>query len=214
AESKALIAAFGIQTPRELIARDADAAVAAAAEIGGAVVLKVLAADVPHKTEAGGVALNLRTPSEVRLAYARIMASVREYKPDAAIEGVLVGEHVSAVVEMIAGVTVDPHFGPVVVAGLGGVLVEVIKDVAMRLPPFDKAEALGMLDELRGRSVLNGVRGRPAADVDALADALVRLGDMAVAMQDRLVELDLNPLFVLPAGQGVRAADALVVLKA
>lgn len=213
AESKALLAAYGIPVTRDLMAADAGAALKAAVELGAPVVLKVLAADVPHKTEAGGVALNLRTPDEVRAAYDRILANVRRYKPDAAIAGVLVAEQVSGAAELIAGVTVDPQFGPVVVAGLGGVFVEVLKDAAMRLPPFDHAEALAMLEELRGRAVLNGVRGRPPADVDALAHTLVNLGRLALDWQDHLAELDINPLFVLPAGQGVKAADALVVLK-
>jgi acyl-CoA synthetase (NDP forming) len=212
-EAKALLRAHGIATPREEVALTPDDAVHQAEAIGYPVVLKVLAADVPHKTEAGGVALNLRTPDEVRAAFERIVVSVRSYKPDAAIEGIVVAAQVSGAVEMMAGVTVDPQFGPVVVTGLGGIFVEVLNDVAMRLPPFDEVEALAMLDQLRGRPVLDGVRGRPPADVAALAQALVRLGNLALEQRDHLLELDVNPLFVLPAGQGIRAADALVVVR-
>jgi acetate---CoA ligase (ADP-forming) len=116
-------------------------------------------------------------------------------------------------IELIAGITTDPLFGPVVVAGLGGIFVEVLQDLAMRLPPFDRDDARAMVDELRGAAILRGARGRPPADVDALTETLVRLGTLAVERRADLLELDINPLFVRPAGQGVRAADALVVLN-
>ena len=214
AASKALLREYGLPMVREVIANDADAAARAASNLGYPVVLKILATDLPHKTEAGGVALYLRSAEEVRAAYDRVIASTLAFKPDAAILGVLVAEQVEGAVEMIAGITSDPVFGPVVVCGLGGIYVEVLHDVAMRLPPFDRAEARAMIAELRGTAVLSGVRGRPPADVDALADTLVRLSDLALKLADRLIEVDVNPLFVLPAGRGVKAADALVVLKA
>lgn len=219
-QSKALLRAFGIPTAREVAAPDAEAAVRAAAELGGPVVLKVLSPDLPHKTEAGAVALNLRTPVEVREAYDRIMAAALAYRPGARIGGVLVAEQITGAVEMLAGISVDPQFGPAVVVGMGGVLVEVLNDAAIRLPPFDKAEAMAMVEELRGRRVLAGVRGRPPADIEALADTLVKLGHLALALTGsgsgapRLRELDINPLFVLPEGCGVRAADALAVFEA
>ena len=213
ADSKVLLRAHGIPTVREIFARDAESAVRAAADIGYPVVLKILAADLPHKTEAGGVALNLRSSEDVRAAYDRVNASVRAYETDAAIRGVLVAEQVEGAIEMIAGISSDPVYGPVVVCGLGGIFVEVLADVAMRLPPFDLAEARVMIGELRGASILKGVRGRPPADVDALAETLVRIGNLALVLADRLVEVDVNPLFVLPGGQGVKAADALVVVR-
>jgi acyl-CoA synthetase (NDP forming) len=213
ARSKALLAAYGIPTPREITARSSEEAVQAAETIGGTVVLKVLSPDLPHKTEAGGVALNLTTPDEVRSAYFRILDAARAYKPDARIEGVLVAEQVTGAVEMFAGIAVDPHFGPVVVTGLGGIFVEVFRDVAMRLPPFDRGEALAMLGELKGIAILQGARGGAPADVEALADVLVSLGRMALDLKDRLKELDLNPLLVLPAGRGVKAVDALAAFQ-
>jgi acyl-CoA synthetase (NDP forming) len=212
AESKNLLRGYGISAPRETLAADAAGAVRAADELGYPVVLKVVAANVPHKTEAGGVALGLRSAGEVSAAYERIVTAVRRYQPAAEIAGVLVAEQVSGV-ELIAGITTDPLFGPVVVAGLGGIFVEVLQDVAMRLPPFDHDDAQAMVDELRGAAILRGARGRPPADVDALAETLVRLGTLAVERRADLIELDINPLFVLPTGQGVRAADALVVLN-
>ena len=213
AEAKALLRAHGIPTTREIVATDATSAVRAADAIGYPVVLKILAADVPHKTEAGGVALHLASPEDVRAAYDRVVAAVRRYKPDVAIEGVLIAEQVVGAVECLAGVSVDPLFGPVIVAGLGGSFVEILNDVALRLPPFDQNEALAMLGELRGRKILDGARGQPPADVDALARTLVCLGNLAVELRDRIAEVDVNPLFVLPAGQGVKAADALVVTR-
>lgn len=213
AEAKALLRVYGIPTTREAVAVDAESAVRAATSIGYPVVLKVLAADVPHKTEAGGVILGLQSPEAVRNAYHQIVASVRAYKPDVNITGVLVAEQIEGARELFAGIIVDPLFGPVVATGLGGIFIEILKDVAMALPPLDTVDALALLGELRGRAVLGGARGLPAADVDAVAEALVRLGHLAVDLKDRIAELDINPLFVLPAGKGVRAADALVVLK-
>ncbi len=211
-ESKTLLRSIGIATPREEVAADAASAERAADRIGYPVVLKVLAANVPHKTEAGGVALNLGSAAEVRAGYDRILTAVRRHTPDAAIDGVIVAEQVRGI-ELIAGVTIDPLFGPVVIVGLGGIFVEVLQDVAMRLPPFDHADARAMLAELRSAPILQGARGQPPADSRALADTLVRLGDFAVERRASLVAVDVNPLFVLPEGQGVRAADALVVLN-
>lgn len=214
AESKTLLKAYGITTPREAVAADAEAAVRAAADIGYPVVLKILAANVPHKTEAGGVMLNLGSPEAVRTAYDQIVTSVRKYKPDANIAGVLVAEQVQGAHELLAGIKVDPAFGPVVVAGLGGIYSEILKDIATALPPRNRDDALALLGELRGRAILDSTGGFPAADVDSVAETLIRLGHLAVDLQDRISELDINPLLVLPAGKGVRAADALVVLKA
>ena len=212
-ESKALLRSFGISTTEDVVARDVDEAVDAAERLGYPVVLKVLAADVPHKTDAGGVVLDLKSADEVRLAYSRVLTSVRQHAPEARIEGVLVSEQVHGAVEMLMGISQDALFGSTVVVGLGGIFVETLGDVAIRLPPINEADARSMLDELRGRAILDGTRGRAPADIDALVKALTRLGDLALAEQGRLVALDVNPLFVLPWGQGVKAADALVVVR-
>lgn len=211
-ESKTLLRDFGILTAPERVAGSVDEAVAAAADIGYPVVLKVVSPDLPHKTDAGAVVLDLRSPGAVREAYWRILEAARRYRPDARIEGVLVAEQIEGAVEMILGVSVDPLFGPVVLLGLGGILAEVIQDVSLALPPIAPSVAEEMLASLKGRAVLDGLRGRPAADVTALVDALVRVGDLSVELSDRLVALDVNPLLVLPRGQGVRAADALLVM--
>ncbi len=210
-DSKALIRAFGVPTTREEIAGDAEAAVAAAERIGYPVALKVNSADILHKTEAGGIRLGLRDAAAVRTAFAEVVANARAYDADARIDGAVVQEMVSGGVETIVGVSYDAQLGPTLLFGTGGVMVEVYNDVALRLCPITRGDALEMIDEVKGARLLRGYRGAPAADVDALADVLVGVSQMAAQLEGSLGELDINPLMVLPEGQGVKAADALVV---
>lgn len=212
AQSTQLVAAWGIPVSRQLAVANAEAAVAAADQIGYPVVMKVDSADIPHKTEAGGVKLNLGNAEQVRIAFAAIMEGAKAYAPQAVIAGVLVQEMVQEGVEMIAGISYDAQLGPTLLVGSGGVMVEVHKDVTLRRCPVSAGEAREMLGELRGSRLLEGFRGKPAADVDALVDALVRISEMAVHLQGHIAELDLNPLLVLPKGQGVKAVDALATL--
>jgi acyl-CoA synthetase (NDP forming) len=210
-ESKAVLAAYGFRVTREQLAKTAQEAVAAAAAMGGPVALKIASADIPHKTEAGGVRLGLQGAEAVSQAHADILAAVRRYKPDARIDGVLVQEMAPPGVEMMLGVSRDAVFGPVVVAGLGGIHVEVLRDLAHRIPPVTREEAGRMLCDLRGRRILDGVRGMAPRDVDALAGAIERLSWFAADFRDELVELDVNPLVVLGQGQGCVIVDALIV---
>ena len=210
-DSKALIRAFGVPTTREEIAGDAEAAVAAAERIGYPVALKVNSADILHKTEAGAIRLGLADADAVRRAFAEVTANARGYDANASIDGALVQEMVSGGVETIVGVSYDQQLGPVLLFGTGGVMVEVYNDVALRLCPITRDDALEMIDEVKGARLLRGFRGAPAADVDALADVLVSVSQMAAQLEGSLGELDINPLMVLPEGQGVKAADALVV---
>ncbi len=210
-DSKALIRAFGVPTTREEIAGDAEAAVAAAERIGYPVALKVNSADILHKTEAGGIRLGLRDAAAVRTAFAEVVANARAYDADAGIDGAVVQEMVSGGVETIVGVSYDAQLGPILLFGTGGVMVEVYNDVALRLCPITRDDALEMIDEVKGARLLRGFRGAPAADVGALADVLVSVSQMAAQVEGSLGELDINPLMVLPAGLGVKAADALVV---
>ena len=212
-EAKRLLAEYGIHGPEERLAADAEAAAAAAAEVGFPVVLKVQSPDIAHRSDVGGVRLGLRSADEVRSAWDEVLAAVRAHRPDARVDGLLVARQVEPVVELIAGVTVDDLFGPVVVAGAGGILVEVLRDVVLRLPPVDEEEARAMLEELRVAPLLHGARGRPRADVGAVAGVLARLGELALDLGPRLRELDVNPLLALPEGQGALAADALMVLE-
>ena len=192
---------------------DADAAVAAADRIGYPVALKVNSADILHKTEAGAIRLNLADAAQVSAAFADITAAARRYNPDARIDGVTVQEMVAGGVETIVGVSYDAQLGPVLLFGAGGVMVEVYNDVTLRLCPITRADALEMIDEVKGARLLRGFRGAPPADIDALADALTLVSQMAVQLEGSLSELDINPLLALPAGRGVKAVDALAIIR-
>jgi len=208
--AKQVLAAYGIPVTQEVLAGSADAAASAAARIGFPVALKIQSPDVPHKTEAGGVRLRLADEAAVRAAYDEIIASVLAHAPQATIEGVLVQEMVDGGVEVILGVHNDPTFGPAVMFGLGGIFTEVLRDVSFRLAPVHRSVALEMIREVKGHPLLAGARGRPPADVDALADAICRLSALALDLADGVGEIDVNPLFVFAQGRGVKAADALV----
>ena len=212
-ESKQLIAAWGVPTSLEVVAKDAEGAVKAAEKIGYPVVLKSDSSDIPHKTEAGVVRLNLRNADEVRAAHAAILSNAKQHAPKATLNGVLVQEMVSGGVEVIVGVSYDAQLGPTLLFGTGGVMVEVYQDVAMRHCPITPTEAHDMIAEVKGAKLLQGFRGKPACDIDALADVLVKVSHLAVNLNGALAELDINPLLVLPKGQGVKAVDALVALK-
>jgi acetyltransferase len=210
--SKQVLAACGIRVTRERVATSADEAAAVADELGYPVALKVESADIPHKTEAGGVALDLRDAAEVRADFDRTMRTVRSRLPSMRIDGVLVQEMVSDGVEVLVGMTRDPLFGPTVLLGMGGVLAEVLHDTTLRIAPLDREDAEEMTRELGGAALLAGARGRPAADVRAFVDTLLRVSRLAEEAEG-LQELDVNPLMVLAVGRGVVAADALVVLR-
>jgi acetyltransferase len=208
AQSKKLLACYGLPVTAEGVAGSADEAVALAR---GTVALKIQSPDIPHKTEAKAIRLGVSGADAVRKAYAEVLAAAQAYKPGARIEGVLVQEMVGEGHEILVGLSRDPTFGPVLTAGLGGIYVEIFKDVAFRLPPVSSDDAAGMIDGLRCAAILKGARGGQAGDVAALADCLARVSWLAVDLQDRIDELDINPLRVLP--RGARVVDALVVLK-
>jgi acetyl-CoA synthetase (ADP-forming) len=207
--ARRLIEAAGIPTTRWRQAATAEEAVAAAREIGGAVALKAVSAQIVHKSDMGAVQLNVRGDEAVRAACEAIAAAARAAGVPV-LDGYLVTEMWKADAELILGIQHDPDFGPMVMVGAGGVLVELMKDVQLAPAPLSHATARAMLDALKSRALLTGFRGRPPADLDAIADALVRLGALAVASQGRLRELDINPLFV--AGDRIVAADARATL--
>ncbi len=173
--------------------------------------LKVDSPDVSHRSDVGAVRVGLNDAEAVRQAFDEVVAATRTAAPDARIAGVLVQSQVSGVAEVFVGVSQDPQVGPVLLWGLGGVFVEVLQDVAMRPVPLGAADFEEMLAELRGRPLLFGARGRPAADVDAVRRAVLGVSALAADLGPLLAELDLNPLIVLPNGQGARVVDALVV---
>ncbi|MFF6774089.1 acetate--CoA ligase family protein [Streptomyces sp. NPDC012637] len=209
--AKQLLRAYGIRVPREQLVTSAAAAVRAAGLVGYPVVMKASGAQLAHKTELGLVKVGLTSASQIRDAYRELTDIARYEGID--LDGVLVCQMVGRGVEMVVGVTHDSLFGPTVTVGLGGVLVEVLNDAAVRVPPFGEREARDMLGELRGRALLDGVRGAPPADVDALVEVVLRVQRMALELDGELAELDINPLMVLPRGQGAVALDALAVCR-
>ncbi|MCU1459133.1 MAG: CoA-binding domain protein [Actinomycetia bacterium] len=213
-ESKAVLRAYGIPTVEERVATTATEAVTAAQALGLPVVMKILSADIAHKSDLGLVEIGVATTERVRAIYDRLLADAQRFAPDAEIDGVLVQPMITgAVAEVILGLSHQAPFGPTITYGLGGVLTEVYKDVAFAVPPFSEADARAMVDSTKSAAILRGVRGRPAGDIDALIAAIMRLQRLAVEIGDEISELDINPLLVLPARQGVLAVDALVVAR-
>ncbi|MYT72102.1 MULTISPECIES: acetate--CoA ligase family protein [unclassified Streptomyces] len=209
--AKQLLRAYGIRVPREQLVTSAAAAVRAASQVGYPVVMKASAPQLAHKSELGLVKVGLTSASQVRDVYRELTDIARYEGID--LDGVLVCQMVERGVEMVVGVTHDELFGPTVTVGLGGVLVEVLRDTAVRVPPFGEDQARALLDELRGRALLDGVRGAPPADIDALVEVVLRVQRMALELGSDLAELDINPLMVLPRGQGAVALDALAVCR-
>jgi acetyl coenzyme A synthetase (ADP forming)-like protein len=208
-DALALLAAYGIAVAKGELARTAEEAVGMAAKMGFPVVLKIVAPAIVHKTEVGGVQVNLGDAAEVRRAFERIVSAARAALPDAEITGVLVQPMVDHGREMIVGMVRDPTFGPLLMFGLGGILVEVLRDVSFRIAPIGREDARRMLGEIRGTKLLDAVRGSPPADRAALTDVLLRVSRLVVDFPE-IAELDVNPLMAMPAG--AVAADARVML--
>ncbi len=209
--AKQLLRAYGIRVPREQLVTSAAAAVRAAGLVGYPVVMKASGPQLAHKTELGLVKIGLTSASQIRDAY-RELTDIARYE-NVPLDGILVCQMVERGVEMVVGVTQDELFGPTVTVGLGGVLVEVLHDASVRVPPFGEDQARAMLAELRGRVLLDGVRGAPPADTDALVEVVLRVQRMALELGGVLSELDINPLMVLPRGQGAVALDALAICR-
>ncbi len=210
-EAKALLAEAGVPAAPEHLATSASDAAKAAAKIGFPVVMKIVSAEIVHKSDIGGVVLGVGSEDAACAAYDQIIANAAKAHPDAGIDGVLVAKMVSGGVEVILGVQRDPVFGPVVMFGLGGIFTEVMKDVTFRLAPFGEAEAMEMIRSIKGFPLLDGARGAAKCDQAALAKALSRLSVFADANRDTVSSIDLNPVVVLPEGDGVMALDAVVL---
>jgi len=205
-----LLQAYGITEAPTVLVRSVGEAVAEAEKLGYPCVLKIASANIPHKTEVGALRLGLKGREEVETAYREMIANVRTGKPEAEIEGVLVQKQLTGV-ECLLGISRDPQLGPTLVLGLGGVFVEILADVAIRIPPISAGEARRALDNLKGATVFSGARGAPPADVEAFAEMAARLSWLAHDLGDQIAELDLNPVIVLPKGEGAFTVDALVV---
>ena len=210
-EGKQILAACGIPTTREGLAAAAEDAVTLARQIGYPVALKVQSPQILHKTEANGIRLGLKTDEEVLAAYDEILKSVKQHRPEASIRGILVQEMIADGVEVIIGTTEDPVFGPVVMFGLGGIFVEALRDVSFRVAPFSRRDAEEMIREIKGYRVLQGVRGKPPVDIDAIVDCLLKVSRLVTDFGNEIREIDINPLVVLP--KGAHAVDALIVKR-
>jgi len=209
-ESKDILEEAGIPTARARLATTADEAVAAAREVGFPVALKIASPDITHKSDVGGVKLNLTTPDEVKAAFDEIIAAAKRAQPDAKIDGVSVQKMARPGIEVIMGMSQDAQFGPVLMFGLGGILVEVLKDVSFRLVPITPRDARQMVQEIKGRPLLEGYRGQEPADVEALEKLLLRLSDF-IEKHPEIAELDLNPIFAYK--DGAVAVDARIILS-
>jgi len=208
-EAKQVLAAYGVPVVEEQLTVSAADAASAAQRLGFPVVLKVESPDIPHKTEAGVIRLNQKSPEEVAAAYEAVMANARKAAPQAVLNGVLVQPMVPAGAEIMVGARIDAQFGPLIVVGLGGIFVELLKDTALELAPVTLPEARAMLGRLKGQAMLRGFRGSEPVDLEALADVIVRLSEFADDQRERVAELDVNPLIC--AGKRVIAVDALIV---
>jgi acetate---CoA ligase (ADP-forming) len=212
--TKMVLAAYGLPVTHERLAQTAAEAARIASEMQCAVALKIESPDIPHKTEAGAIRLDVSGARHVRAAFDEVIAAAREHRAEARIDGVLVQEMVGSGLEMMLGVTHDPVFGPVIAVGMGGIHVEILRDVTHRIAPISRADIEDMLGELNARRLLEGVRGAAPRDVAALADAIERLSWLAYDLREDIAELDVNPLMVMQQGAGVRVVDALIVRKA
>jgi acetate---CoA ligase (ADP-forming) len=209
--SKIILQTYGIPVTRETLTNDVDEALRAAADIGYPVALKIMSPDILHKTEAGGVVLNIADPAGVEKAYNEIIEKALLYNPEAVVEGVLVQEMLNPGLEVIIGIKKDPIFGPAVVVGLGGIFVEVLRDSATRIAPLREVDARSMINELKGKALFEGVRGQLPRDVDTLISILMKVSRLAVELEGSIEEMDINPLVLFE--KGAVAADALIVPK-
>jgi acetyltransferase len=211
-EARQIMTAYGLPIPKSDLAETPENAIELARKIGYPVVLKIASPDILHKTDVGGVKVGLRNAEEVRDAFELIVYRAQRYVPDAQILGCLVQEMVPSGTEVLVGMNRDPQFGPLVTFGLGGIYVETLKDVTFRVAPFSIQDAHAMLAEIRASALLDGVRGQPPADKDAIVDTLLRTSQLVQDFPE-IVELDINPLMVYPQGEGAIAIDMRLVLS-
>jgi acyl-CoA synthetase (NDP forming) len=212
-DSKSLLREAGVAVPEEVLVTEKPALEAAVARAGFPQVMKIQSHDIPHKSEVGGVRINIATRDEALAAYDALLESVRRHRPDAAIQGVLVSPMARAGVEIIIGTMLDETFGAMIMVGFGGITAELFKDVIYRPAPVSTVEAAAMLGGLKAAPLLNGFRGAPKADVPALAHLIAQISQLSAGLKDDIAEIEINPVLVHPAGEGVTVVDALVVRK-
>lgn len=209
-QSKKLLSHYGIPIPKGDLAHSVEEAINIAQTLGYPVALKVSSPQILHKTEARGIALRIPDKDHLVEAYRRIMNNAKAYDPSAEIEGVLVEEMAQEGTEIIIGLSKDPQFGPTIMFGLGGIFVEILKDVSFRVPPVTETDARQMIEEIKGAKILKGFRGKPESDWDAMIDTLMKVSTLSLELREVIAELDINPLIVYEQGKGIKALDALV----
>ncbi len=206
-ETKKLLLKYGIPVTKESIANSPDEAFAIASQIGTPVAMKISSPDISHKSDVGGVVLNVSAP-EARSTYDRIISQIKKVAPLAKIEGIVVQQMVPQGHELIVGLKKDAQFGHALMFGLGGIFVEVYRDVSFRVVPIEKSEALDMISQIRGYPILKGIRGRKPANIEAIANVLVSVSQMAE--KENIIELDINPLIVNETGTIAVDARAMI----
>ncbi|WP_342514780.1 acetate--CoA ligase family protein [Sporosarcina sp. FSL K6-1522] len=211
AEASEVLALYDIPTTQRMVATTAQEAVQHANSMGYPVALKIDSPDIPHKTEANAIKLNVKNDQEVMDAFDEIDRNARAYDANAVINGVSIQEMLPAGVEVIVGVTNDPGFGPVIMFGLGGIFVEVFRDISFRVAPLTRDDALEMIEEIKGYAILKGARGKAAVDIEAIVDVLLKVSALVTDHGDHIDELDINPLIVYE--DGIKAADAMLVVR-
>jgi acetyl-CoA synthetase (ADP-forming) len=209
-EAKTICREYGIPVTNFKVAKNEMEAVQFAEEIGFPLVLKIVSPDIIHKFDVGGVILNLNSETEVRTAYNGILENVKKHKPNARIAGVFVQEMAPQSTEVIVGATKDPQFGPALMFGLGGIFVEVLKDVTFRIAPISESDAREMITELKAYPILKGYRGQPPADVESIVNILLNTSRLVMEHQE-IKELDLNPIMVYE--KGAKTVDARIILE-
>jgi len=209
-EAKSICAEYGIPVTKFNLAENGQEAAAQASQIGFPVVLKIVSPDIIHKSDAGGVLVNVKTPAEVEDGFRKILENVKKYKSDAKIVGVLVQEMAQQSTEVIVGAVKDPQFGQTVMFGLGGIFVELLKDVSFRVAPITAQDAKEMITQLKAYPLLNGYRNTPPADIDALASILCAVSRLIMDYPE-IKELDLNPVMAYP--KGAKTVDARIILE-
>jgi len=212
-EAKQVFAAYGLPVTSTELAKNEDEAVAMARKIGFPIVMKIVSPDILHKSDAGGVKVNLKDEAAIRDAFKTIMKNAKEYKANAVIDGIAIQEMAPWGTEVILGSVNDPTFGPTMMFGLGGIFVEVLKDVTFRVAPVADTQALQMLGEIRGAPILAGVRGEAPRDKQALSEVICQYSTMIIDLKDEIAESDANPVLVYENGSGVKVVDARIILK-
>ncbi|MPM86417.1 Protein lysine acetyltransferase Pka [bioreactor metagenome] len=213
-EAKEVFSAYGLLVTNTVLAKSEDEAVTLAKKVGFPVVMKIVSPEILHKSDAGGVKVNIKDEAAVRDAYKTILTNAKAYKAEANIHGIAIQEMAPWGTECILGSVNDPTFGPTMMFGLGGIFVEVLKDVTFRVAPISEDQAEEMLGEIKGAPILKGVRGESPRDRKALAETIVKYSTMIMDLEDEIKETDANPVLVYEEGKGLKVVDARVILKA